>query len=1680
MSRVGVAAALLAALILSASAGVRINEVQSGNTILPDQYGQLMDWVELHNPGPEAVSLAGYYLSDSTNNPLKFQFPAVTIAPGGFLVVWCGQVAEFPVTSPYPAGQLRAGTFAISAAGEPIVLTAPDGTTAIDQFPALAIAAGRSMGRGLGENFEVLYFFDTPTKGAANTTAGVGTENLAAPTFSMPGGPYTSSVSVAISTSVSGGTIRYTLDGSDPTESSPVYSGPLTLTSRTGQANVYSAIPTNFLNTGAPYYEGWQQPNGEVFKINVLRARVFKPNAAPSRITTQSYLVDPSGAARYPYPVVSIATTPANLFSNETGIYVPGWFNNYAQEGSAWERPGHIEFYEPDGTLGFKGEIGIRIHGNTTTSRPRKSLRIYARNPAGPSTFNHRIFPEKDVASFDTFLLRAGGNDWGQSIFRDALVSAIAADTGIDRMSSRPAAVFIDGEYWGIHNVRDRIDEGYFFHHYGLTDSQFTQLEVASAGGRSWPAYDRGNPALLADFEDILNRAWDGEFATAQGYESLAGRIDIDNFIDYQAHEIWSGNTDWPGNNVRLWRAVTPDTDPGAHPRHDGKWRWVLYDADFALGLNFFYVPGFNEGANHNTLAYASQVGGANFIGNSEEGTRLLRKALENPSFRDKFINRFADLLNTTLSASNATAKLDEFVATYAPGMTEHVNRWRQPFNWTNDVNRIRTYMQQRPAAVRGHIAGRFGLAGTAALTVGVSHTNRGSVTVNSIPLVAAAPGVSTNPYPWTGTYFQGVPVEVTANPMPGYRFVSWTDSGATNTNASALVASDATVNYSGSEWTVNTPNGGAGFGPWVFNDTPSWDDGFFIGPTGRVAMNAASPDGRSFGIFAHSGGSASATRTFAGGSLQTNQTFGVTVSPGGFSGTRGVALGAAGTNRFSFYAGNFNGNARYYVRNGTNQPVRVDSVFSPDANAVFNFTATRLSNNVHRIVISSGSVTYATNADLGGTVDRAAFFNQLTDSSAENNNLYVNNLAVTQPGTNGGGAQLQSPSIAVNLTGARTLTATFAPEPATALAVAGNPAWTLGFANAPVEVRAVNSLGDTDVNFTGTVTLTITGPGGVEQTLQAAAVDGVASFPAVPLPAGSYTLSAVSGALATGAGASLVVKDAAIFLPPGSGTWNAATNWDIAAVPDSASARVFIPANTPSNRDVTVSAPVTVAAVNFELGASAFRNRINGSAGNPLTLRSTNGPAAISVAGGGAGHANIEVAGGVVLQSDTVLDVQGTGSTNAEYGALRLQGNWSGAGGLIKRGPGMAGVTGAGKTFSGDVVIEQGVLTFSEPALTGNNVTNYTVQAGGQLRLSSAGAPRSYALKGPLNLAGSGRSGVPDNENLGVLGALRLETGTTGTTAVLTNVVNLTASADIHAPAGNAIQLQGPLTGAGTLTKSGGGTLALDSGASSFGGGIAVNRGTLVLGGPVFTNTNTLTLTAETTLAGSGRWGGTLQAGVGATLGFALVASPPPQAPLRVASAVFSGPVAVALNVATNTAAGTYPLLAVDGGLAGTNHLTLAAAPTAFPASRLTVTDQMISVILRATVSDRERWLESYNLPADGSGDGADDADPDNDGIPNIFERAFFLSPRVADRGLPVEISRPAGGVVTFTYRVAKRQGDLTVTPQTRAHLGTGEAWTTASPLLIDDTHPDQRTYRVDLPESAGRGFVRLLVTRS
>lgn len=557
--------------------------------------------------------------------------------------------------------------------------------------------------------------------------------------------------------------IRYTTDGSIPDSTSDVYDAPILITSREGDPNTISLIPTNNLGEGHHYNENWQPPAGEIFKIHTIRARAFLPNGRPGQTETHSYLVDEQGFQRYSLPLISITAHESAFFDADSGIYVQGNHTNYHQRGREWERLVHFEFFEKNGSLAFSQDMGARIHGGTSRNRPRKSLRMYARRDYGTTWVDYQLFPDKEIHEYKRFILRNSGNDWSESIFRDAFMQTLMKDLELDLQYARPAIVFLNGEYWGVHTIRDRLDNRYIQTHYGLSDEMdYTILERDGQ-------LDRGNPDGIRHYEDMLAFLESPGAADPENYAEIKTRMDVENFTNYQIGQIYVMNTDWPGNNIQYWRYYTDEYDPDAPEGLDGRWRWQVFDLDFGFGLDFDYVTGVNEGPAHNTLSFALEAHGPNWP-NPPWSTFILRKLMENDTYRQHFITRFADLLNTSFEENRVLDVLEDFYETYKPEMPEHIHRWRMPENmqsWEDDVDVMRDFALQRGNYMRQYLAEEFNLGEEALLEVMVVNPSQGTVRVNTVETCEGEA-------PWQGTYFEGMEITLEAIPAPGYIFSHW------------------------------------------------------------------------------------------------------------------------------------------------------------------------------------------------------------------------------------------------------------------------------------------------------------------------------------------------------------------------------------------------------------------------------------------------------------------------------------------------------------------------------------------------------------------------------------------------------------------------------------------------------------------------------------------------------------------------------------------------------------------------------------------------------------------------------------------------------------------------------------------------------------------------------------------
>jgi hypothetical protein len=706
------------------------NEVMASNGgVCLDEDGDASDWIELHYTGGTTLNLQGYGLSDDLTRPFRWTFPHLEVQPGAYLVVWASGKDRTNPELPLHTN------FSLSALGEPLLLSRPDGTT-LDALNPLPLPRDTSYGRQ-PDGADDWFFFVESTPGEPNTTLGYASI-AEPPVFSHSGGFHVEPFLLTLSSTHPGSTILYTLDGSVPepwnldgttyfyknqhpqepgdpfgplltsSYETLLYVEPLRIADRSQDPNCLSIRSTTIHRSPASY-----APVEPVFKGTVVRARAVREDSLPSEVVSHTYFVTPEGAARYELPVISLAIQEDHLFDHEQGIYVAGidfetWRLWEPNTPSAWHSPAnyrrtdiessaHFELFEPALGRAFSMDVGVRIHGGASRFFPQKSMRLHARKSCDPRGVMQYPFFEgltnridhRPISSFQSLILRNSGNDYATTRLRDAFIqTAVLAPMGLDHQAYRPAVHFINGEYWGLINIRERIDRHYIANHYDIDPGDAAILDSHRGILREGTSQDS------EDWKELWAYATAQDLTQSQHWDYMEERIDLDNLIRYNVSQIYISNTDWPGNNLFLWRKRISETGSDVPAAYDGRWRWILQDTDF----------GFGGDASHNTLWTAA---GGRHTPNPEP-TLLLHRLLLNSTFRARFINAFADHLNTTFQTARVEALADAMHAKISSSLPEHISRWRDMRDTTPQI--LKRFAQRRPAWMWSHLVRFFDL----------------------------------------------------------------------------------------------------------------------------------------------------------------------------------------------------------------------------------------------------------------------------------------------------------------------------------------------------------------------------------------------------------------------------------------------------------------------------------------------------------------------------------------------------------------------------------------------------------------------------------------------------------------------------------------------------------------------------------------------------------------------------------------------------------------------------------------------------------------------------------------------------------------------------------------------------------------------------------------------------------
>ena len=604
--------------------GLLISEVMSNNnSYIRGAYGKASDWIELYNSSDADILLSEYTITDNKGNLRKYTLPDKVLKAGQYIVIL---LQDDPSNLPKNYDWLP---MPLSVEGETLYLS--KGGQIVDYMFLPELSLDMSYGR---EQEAVLFSqLCSPTPGSSNA---VSVEVTAAPLAVTSQGCYDDVEYVDVILSGEGD-IYYTTSCNAPSTNSTLYTGPIRLTETT-----------------------------------VLRVMCVGEGKLKSETVDLTYIINEYDNL----PVVSLVTAPNNLWNEETGIYVLG--DEYEEEEPHmganywmdWEKPASVSLFEVDGG-GFSTNCGIKIFGGFTRVLDKKSLACFFRETYGDTHLEYPLFGEDGLDTYEAFVLRTAGQDAFAAKMRDVLITSLIGEyTDVPVQDYKPVIVYLNGEYWGLHYIREKLNENYVAGHYNMEPEDVTIAKLAG-----------GN---CSEYLDLLAYAANHDMTVAEHYEYVCSKIDVDNYIDFFIAEMWIANTD--NGNVRYF--INPE----------GKWTWILYDTDIS----------FMDSSMDRVSANLKKFD----IGPGDRYSKTFAvKLMENPEFKDKFLRRLAWQMNNVWTEENVIGRINEIEAMIIGDMKKETDRWNGTYDqWVNSVEQLRQFARERNSYMLEHIQSYFKL----------------------------------------------------------------------------------------------------------------------------------------------------------------------------------------------------------------------------------------------------------------------------------------------------------------------------------------------------------------------------------------------------------------------------------------------------------------------------------------------------------------------------------------------------------------------------------------------------------------------------------------------------------------------------------------------------------------------------------------------------------------------------------------------------------------------------------------------------------------------------------------------------------------------------------------------------------------------------------------------------------
>ncbi|MFN5678855.1 MAG: lamin tail domain-containing protein [Flavobacteriia bacterium] len=636
-------------------------------------------------------------------------------------------------------GNFQHTNFKISSTGETIKLYNPSGTV----VSALNVNCGPGYDISVGHFLDgsgTLKRFSSPTPGVSNNFSIPSDGYAAAPVFSINSGIFPSPISVTISDPNNpNATIYYTLDGSDPNENSSQWNG-------------------------TPIY---------IFQSKILRARSYLNGLIPSTITSASYLFN----VNHTTPIISLVSDPQNLYGPT------GMFDNPTLD---LLKTASVDYF--DSTLNhnllFSQRAGIIMDGGWgARGKPQRPFRIkWDDGVLGEGPVYGNIIPDRTNRTiYSDFYLRNGSNLNLILPYKDGVQGKMMGEGTFNYYSaSRPVSLYVNGVYWGLYDLREKFNTEMFEIYDGASENTIEILGSTAQYGFQLRAVEGDVQNFYNSYNNLiqLNPLDTSYWSQADQY------FDLNYLNDYWIGEVWMNNVDWvPGyNNIKIYRSDATNY----------RWRYCLMDLEYGLLPNdYSTILGSNElNCAHNYLS-----GLLNWPASDPNNphVNIWMHSLQNERFKNYFINRFADQMNTVYLPSRLLEIENDMFNRTVSEMANEYERWGDPNNVQAQVDAFYQYhlifqedLVCRPENMRNHIQTNFNLPQQVNVQLNVYPQNAGKIEISTI---------TPNIYPWNGIYFDGVPIQLEAQAEPGYQFSHWEANNLISDTTNAIFLDTLTNN---------------------------------------------------------------------------------------------------------------------------------------------------------------------------------------------------------------------------------------------------------------------------------------------------------------------------------------------------------------------------------------------------------------------------------------------------------------------------------------------------------------------------------------------------------------------------------------------------------------------------------------------------------------------------------------------------------------------------------------------------------------------------------------------------------------------------------------------------------------------------------------------------------------------